>query len=59
MYHRQSLWGQIDCWTQTIRIYDNGRPGDSILEAIVHEIFHGIEVELKLHCFDGDKGYED
>ena len=25
IYKRESLWGQIDYWTRTIRIYDHGR----------------------------------
>jgi len=30
IYKRESLWGQIDYWTRTIRIYDNGRPEEDI-----------------------------
>ena len=57
MYHRESLWGQIDFWTQTIRIYDNDRPGEAIIEALLHEILHGIHTELRMKCFDDDAGH--
>jgi len=49
IYHRDSLWGQIDYWTRTIRIYDNGRPEEDIMQCLVHEILHGIAEALKLN----------
>jgi hypothetical protein len=53
IYKRESLWGQIDFWTRTIRIFDDGkRPDADIFETILHEILHGIETSLKLDAFD-------
>jgi len=49
IYKRKSLWGQIDYWTRTIRVYDNGRSLQDIWETIIHEILHGIGGELKLN----------
>jgi len=49
IYKRDSLWGQIDYWTRTIRIYDNGdRPGEDVWRTILHEVIHGIEEALHL-----------
>ena len=49
IYKRESLWGQIDYWTRTIRIYDNGRQTEDLFETLIHEILHGIAEELKLN----------
>lgn len=48
MYKRQSLWGQIDFWTRTIRVYDNERPFSDIFHTILHEILHHIATSLHL-----------
>ena len=48
IYHRESLWGQVDYWTRTIRIYDKDRPVEDIFHSIMHEILHAITEELKL-----------
>ena len=52
LYKRQSLWGQIDYWTRTIRIYDNGRSVQDIWHSLLHEILHGIGESLKLDILD-------
>lgn len=52
VHKRESLWGQIDYWTSTIRIYDAGRPMQDIWKAIIHEVIHGIQKELHLKCFE-------
>lgn len=52
IYKRESLWGQVDFWTRTIRVYDNGRNIEDIWHSIIHEILHVIGAELKLECFD-------
>ena len=52
IHKRESCWGQVDFWTQTIRIYDNGRQVEDIWETIIHEILHVIGEKLKLECFD-------
>jgi len=49
IYGREALWGQIDYWTRTIRVYDNGsRPAEDIFHTLIHEVLHGIADELKL-----------
>ena len=39
---RKALWGQVDYWTRTIKVYDNGRPTTDIWKTIIHEIIHAI-----------------
>lgn len=58
IYRRKSLWGQIDYWTRTIRIYDVGRSKEDVWETIIHEILHGLDEELKLNLFQGDDGHD-
>lgn len=49
IYKRNSMWGQIDYWTRTIRIYDNGsRPNEDVFQTVMHEVLHGIAEALKL-----------
>ena len=48
MYKRESLWGQIDFWTRTIRIYKNTRTTEDLWQSIIHECLHAITEELKL-----------
>ena len=52
IYKRESLWGQIDYWTRTIRIYDQDRTTADILQTILHEVLHGIAQDLKLKSLD-------
>lgn len=48
IHKRESLFGQIDYWTDTIRIYDNGRPIEDIWHSIFHELLEGFACELHL-----------
>ena len=49
IHRREALFGQIDYWTRTIRIYDPGtRPPEDIFETIIHEVLHGIGNALNL-----------
>lgn len=48
IHRRESLWGQVDYWTRTIRIYDNGRNIEDIWESIIHESLHAIASLLKI-----------
>lgn len=48
IYKRQSLWGQIDYWTRTIRVYDNNRTKADVFQTLLHEVLHGIGSSLKL-----------
>lgn len=54
IYKRQSLWGQIDYWTLTIRIFDNNRSIEDIWHSLIHEILHGISSSLKLKLNNND-----
>ncbi len=42
------MWGQVDFWTRTIRIYDNNRPDEDVFECVLHEVLHAIAESLKL-----------
>ena len=59
IFKRESLWGQIDYWTRTIRIYKKDQPIQDVWHTIIHEIFHGIEEHLKLKCFSEQKGHDE
>ncbi len=47
---RQSLWGEVDHWDNTMRIFiGNGvRDFTEVMHTIVHECVHAIEAQLKL-----------
>ena len=49
IYKRDSMWGQIDYWTRTIRVYDNGRSEEDVFQTLLHEVLHGIAEALKLY----------
>jgi hypothetical protein len=54
IYEHHSLWGQIDLWSRTIRIYDNGRPIADIWQTMLHEIIHGIAAQLHIKGLECD-----
>jgi hypothetical protein len=58
MYKRDSLWGQIDYWTRTIRIYAKDRTPSDIWESLLHEVLHGIGVSLHMKILE-DKDNHD
>jgi hypothetical protein len=56
---RETCWGQIDFWTRTIRIFDDGnRPEGDVFQAILHEVLHGISDSLHL-ILEKDKYHTD
>ena len=59
IYKRQSLWGQIDYWTQSIRIYDNGKNDGEVCQTLIHEILHGIAENCKLDCLLKKDNHDD
>ena len=59
IHKRDSLWGQIDYWTRTIRVYNNGRTDGDILETIMHEIVHAIATDLSIKAIDGKENVVD
>ena len=61
LYKRQSLWGQIDYWTRTIRVYRKDRTAEDIWQTLFHEIIHGIVAALHLKSLkaDDDKNHDE
>ena len=55
IHKREALWGQIDYWTRTIRVYDNGRVNGDILETIMHEMVHAIAQDLNIKVIKDDE----
>ncbi len=48
IFKRESCFGQVDFWTNTIRIYDNNRGDEDIFHTLLHEILHALAEGLKL-----------
>ena len=59
IHRREAVWGQIDYWTRTIRIYDGGRSDIDIWETILHETLHGIAEALKLKSLSAGDNHDD
>ena len=59
LYKRKSLWGQIDYWTRTIRVYRNQRPIEDVWQTILHEVLHGVAEALHIKGLSGDDPDED
>lgn len=53
--HYASLWGQIDHWTRSIRIYDLGRSEADQMQTLLHEVLHGIGSLLHIPELQTDK----
>lgn len=49
---RQAIWGQIDYWTRTIRIYQKNRSKEDIFHTLLHEIIHAISEQFRLNLED-------
>lgn len=58
IYKRESLWGQIDYWTRTIRVYEKDRAKEDIWETIIHEVLHAIDKHLKLGLFEDENAHD-
>jgi hypothetical protein len=60
IYKRESLWGQIDYWTRTIRIYNgSNRPIEDIWQTIFHEVLHGIVSALHLKSLEKAENHDE
>ncbi len=55
IFHRQTLWGQCDFWTRTIRIYKNDRTYEDIMQTIWHEVLHAIAQQLHIDAVISDE----
>ena len=53
IFKRDSLSGQLDYWTRTIRIFDDGkRQHADTWQTIMHEVLHGLANALDLDSLD-------
>ena len=59
IYKRVSLWGQIDFWTHSIRIYDNSLSKEHIWNTIIHEVIHGIAEALNLKVINAQAQHDE
>lgn len=59
LFRRESLWGQIDYWTRTIRVYDNGRPAADIWQTLLHEVLHAIASQLHLKAMSDASNHDE
>lgn len=55
VFKRESLTGQIDYWTHTIRIFENGTSDEEVIHTLWHEIIHGIIHYLHIKPLDEDE----
>lgn len=52
---REALWGQIDYWSRTIRVYKGAETTvEDVLHTLMHEVIHAVTDHLKIR-FDDDK----
>lgn len=42
VYGKDKLWGQIDYDSRSIRIFDDGKKLEDLLQTLIHEILHGL-----------------
>lgn len=60
IHRRESLWGQVDHWTSSIRIYKRAESDNSAaFQTLWHEILHAVAVQLHIHPRDGVELNED
>ncbi|MCC6454189.1 MAG: hypothetical protein IT328_04550 [Caldilineaceae bacterium] len=59
IHRRQSLWGQIDYWTRTIRVYKAERDHADVMQTVWHEVVHGICDKFHIDVSEGDLGSQE
>lgn len=60
VHNYSSLWGQINHWTSTIRIYSGGnRPDEDVWQSIFHEVLHGIADSLHLNSLAKKENHDE
>lgn len=52
---RKSLFGQVDYWDRTIRIYYKDRTIEDVFMTLLHEILHVIDGDLEIGLFEGEE----
>jgi hypothetical protein len=59
IFMRASLWGQVDFWTRSIRIYGKDRQDDDTFKTLLHEVIHAIVDQLHIDVIrDSEKEEE-
>ena len=58
IFKRTSQWGQIDYWTRSIRIYDNGLALEEIWGSLLHEVLHGIVEAFHIKVLEPDEAHD-
>lgn len=58
IYKRESLGGQIDYWTRSIRIFNSGSAED-VFNTVMHEVLHGIVTGFNLKSLQGETSHGD
>ncbi len=59
IHKRESLWGQVDFWTRTIRVYDNNTTIEDVWGTILHEVLHAIANDFKIECLEKEENHDD
>lgn len=58
VHKREAMWGQIDPWTRTIRIY-NWEQEIDIWKTVIHEVLHGIAEQYGLPFLNDDENHNE
>jgi hypothetical protein len=60
IHKRESLWGQCDYWTRSIRVFRNDDSNiEDLFHIVLHEILHGIISDLHLKTISSAPDHED
>ena len=59
IFKREAVWGQIDYWTRTIRIFARDFAQSDIWKSIIHEVLHGIGQELKITMLQNQDNHDE
>ena len=51
---KKSLFGQVDYWDRTIRIYYKDRTIEDVFMTLLHEILHVVDDDLEMGLFEGE-----
>lgn len=59
IYKRDSMWGQIDYWTRSIRVYANDLSEEDVFSTVLHEVLHGITNAFKLTVLQDKENHDE
>ena len=54
---RVALWGYMDPWIRTIRVYKRDRSFQDIFQTLMHEVIHAIAEQLSLNVLDEEDNH--